>query len=34
MRCNCSDNHDGREGGVDGCGAWWGLGLEHQDTAT
>jgi hypothetical protein len=24
VRCNCTQDHTGREGGQ-GCGAWWGL---------
>jgi hypothetical protein len=32
MRCNCYGTHEGREGG-DGCGAWWGLDLEPNETA-
>ena len=29
MRCNCTEPHEGREGGQ-GCGAWWGLELEEE----
>jgi hypothetical protein len=32
MRCNCQAKHEARDSG-DGCGAWWGLGLERRDTA-
>jgi hypothetical protein len=33
MRCNCNAPHEGREGG-EGCGAWWGLGLEPETGST